>query len=60
MTKKITLEPEEIAVLEEAIEDKRKDFNCEISWRRLQEDMQKQESLIEKADTLDRIKKKLK
>jgi hypothetical protein len=58
-SKTITLEPKEVAILEEAIKDKAKDIERDISWQRHQGDMKGQEKSIEKADTLEKIKRKL-
>lgn len=57
--KTITLDPKEIAILEEAIGDKQTDVHRDIAWRRTQRDMEQQETLIEKADLLDKVKRKL-
>jgi hypothetical protein len=58
-SKTITLEPKEVAILEEAIKDKAKDIERDINWQRHQGDMQGQEKSIEKVDTLEKIKRKL-
>jgi hypothetical protein len=60
MTKKITLDPKEIEVLEEAVKEKRLDVERDIRWRQAQGDSENKEKLIEKADALERIKEKLK
>lgn len=57
--KTITLDPKEIAVLEEAINEKNTEVHRDIAWRRTRREMEQQETLIEKADLLDKVKRKL-
>lgn len=58
--KTITLDPEEIAIIEEAIDVKKSRNDNEIHWKKVDKNEKDREKLIEENHKIEKVKRKLK